>query len=71
MFAAADYLIDMFALNQHFFYQSGGRRGSHVLTEQQAQDYLVSTLKEMIELPATMICLLSPWRDPVPFRRVW
>jgi hypothetical protein len=32
---------------------------------------MLSTLKESIAVPGKMICLLHPWHDPVPFRRVW
>ena len=32
---------------------------------------MLSTLKESISVPGQMICLLHPWHDPVPFRRVW
>ena len=32
---------------------------------------MLATLKESISLPGRMICLLHPWQDPVPFRRVW
>ena len=32
---------------------------------------MLATLKESIRVPAQMICLLHPWQDPVPFRRVW
>ena len=32
---------------------------------------MLATLKESIAVPGKMICLLHPWEDPVPFRRVW
>jgi hypothetical protein len=32
---------------------------------------MLATLKESISVPNKMICLLHPWQDPVPFRRVW
>ena len=32
---------------------------------------MLSTLKESISVSGQMICLLHPWEDPVPFRRVW
>jgi hypothetical protein len=40
-------------------------------TQKQIEDMMLATLKESIRVPAQMICLLHPWQDPVPFRRVW
>lgn len=51
------------AFNQHEFLKGG--------TQQQTEDLMLSTLKESISVPGQMICLLHPWDDPVPFRRVW
>jgi hypothetical protein len=57
------YFIDQFAFNQHVF-----SKGS---TQQETEDMMLSTLKESISVPSQMICLLHPWDEPVPFRRVW
>jgi len=57
------YFVDQFALNQHEFAKD--------CTQKQIEDMMLATLKESIRVPAQMICLLHPWQDPVPFRRVW
>jgi hypothetical protein len=57
------YFVDQFALNQHEFAKD--------CTQQEVEDMMLATLKESIRVPAQMICLLHPWQDPVPFRRVW
>ena len=57
------YAIPWQAFNQHEFLKGG--------TQQQTEDLMLSTLKESISVPGQMICLLHPWHDPVPFRRVW
>jgi hypothetical protein len=57
------YFVDQFALNQHAFAKD--------CTQKQTEDMMLATLKESIRVPAQMICLLHPWQDPVPFRRVW
>ena len=51
------------AFNQHEFLKGG--------TAKQTEDAMLATLKESISVPGRMICLLHPWQDPVPFRRVW
>ena len=51
------------AFNQHEFLKGG--------TQKQTEDLMLATLKESIRVPGKMICLLHPWRDPIPFRRVW
>jgi hypothetical protein len=58
------YFIDMFALNQHKFDQD-------CTEDNELQTNIIATLKESIRLPGRMICLLHPWTDPIPFRRVW
>jgi hypothetical protein len=35
------------------------------------QDRIIATLTESIRVPGRMICLLHPWHEPVPLRRVW
>jgi hypothetical protein len=57
------YFVDQFALNQHEFAKD--------CTQKQVEDMMLATLKESIRVPAQMICLLHPWQDPVPFRRMW
>jgi hypothetical protein len=57
------YFVDQFALNQHEFAKD--------CTQKQIEDMMLATLKESIAIPGKMICLLHPWADPVPFRRVW
>jgi hypothetical protein len=52
-----------FAFNQHEFAKG--------CTQKQIEDLMLATLKESISIPGQMICLLHPWQDPVPFRRVW
>ena len=54
---------DQFSFNQHKFLKGG--------TQKATEDLMLATLKESISLPGRMICLLHPWQDPVPFRRVW
>ena len=54
---------DQFSFNQHEFLKGG--------TQKATEDLMLATLKESISLPGRMICLLHPWQDPVPFRRVW
>jgi hypothetical protein len=43
----------------------------YFFTQKQIEDMMLATLKESTRVPAQMICLLHPWQDPVPFRRVW
>ena len=57
------YFVDQFAFNQHEFLKGG--------TQKETEDMMLSTLKESISVPGRVICLLHPWQDPVPFRRVW
>ena len=54
---------DQFSFNQHEFLKGGSQK--------ETEDLMLATLKESISLPGRMICLLHPWQDPVPFRRVW
>jgi hypothetical protein len=58
------YFIDQFALDQHGF-------GHEFTSKKQVQDAMISTLKESIQLPGKMICMLHPWDAPVPLTRVW
>ena len=54
---------DQFSFNQHEFLKGGSQK--------ETEDLMLATLKESISLPGRMICLLHPWQDPIPFRRVW
>ena len=54
---------DQFAFNQHEFLKGA--------TQKETEDKMLETLEESISVPGRVICLLHPWQDPVPFRRVW